>query len=161
MRRRTRTSVLIVCCAAVGVLAACASTPNSGAGTTSTPAMSTVALTGGPSGIGPGDEWCRFTDNGGTYYVNTISRLDNNLSASDGGTPITVPGNDFYGLDLAPRGWTCAAGSRAPRRSPASTPWSPCTPEALPPMLPRCGPDATPKAVTTNPEIAATIRLHP
>ncbi|MDN5757299.1 MAG: hypothetical protein L0H59_02020 [Tomitella sp.] len=52
-------------------------------------------------GSARGTSGSRFTNNGGTYYVNVISRLDNNLSACDGGTPIAVPGNDFYGLNLA------------------------------------------------------------
>lgn len=108
---RRHTPALIACTtAAVGVLAGCASSTNTSAADssaaaptlTSTPLMSPAADTGGPSSMGPGQEWCRFTDNGGTYYANVTSESDFDLSFCDGATPVQVPDYDFYGLNLTP-----------------------------------------------------------
>ncbi|MFJ4653909.1 hypothetical protein ACIP5Y_21810 [Nocardia sp. NPDC088792] len=86
-------------------VAGCESSSTPPAPSTTPPLMpdTTVELSGGPSGNGLGYEICRFNNKGGTYYLQVISRTDNNLSACNGGTPYIGDLDDLFntvtGLD--------------------------------------------------------------
>jgi hypothetical protein len=65
--------------------------------TTTAPATSSDVLitTGGPSGLGPGMEICRFDNNGGIYYLYVTSKTVNDLSACQGATPVVTTIDDL------------------------------------------------------------------
>jgi hypothetical protein len=76
---------------AVLVVTGCAS-DTSTAVSSSPPVTATTTtaavLTGGPSGLGPGEEVCKISGDGGSYYLQVTSRTENDLSECAPGTPV-------------------------------------------------------------------------
>jgi hypothetical protein len=103
-------AVVAICCAAA--LSGCgkstvAAPLTAQSGQSVTPSSwSPAPVTGGPSGLGPGEEICRVHDpSGGTYFLLVTSRRDNDLSECDPGTPLQsniddLLGNPTYGPNM-------------------------------------------------------------
>jgi hypothetical protein len=80
---------ITIAAAALSVTGCSNSTPAVGSNSATSDVQTTPALitTGGPSGMGPGQEICKVDESGGSYYLYVTSKTLNNLTACGGGTP--------------------------------------------------------------------------